>query len=309
MKPIISIIVPVYNSEEYLEKCIESILNQTFKSFELILVNDGSTDSSKEICDKYRDMDKRVITIHKQNEGQASARNYGLEIAQGEYIGFVDSDDWIEINMFEVLYNACIKEDADISIMGLRELNESKTYYFEYIPKSIELNEILKRAYPWNKLFKRSLFINHELKFTSGRYYEDLELIPKLFIESKKNAIVSKIGYNYLKRSDSTTNTKDKKILDLLWAYTEIKKYLISKNYYRQYEEEFKKSIKYLYSFYANILYSYPMKFVIRYSKEIVNYFEELDYSITKYEIMKFILIYLKKNLRVKVSAVVRKFI
>ena len=112
----ISIIVPVYNVEKYLEKCIKSILNQTFTDFELILVNDGSTDKSGVICDNYKNIDDRIIVIHKKNEGLSSARNSGLDIAKGRYIGFVDSDDYINNDMYHKLYEALIKNNSDISI-------------------------------------------------------------------------------------------------------------------------------------------------------------------------------------------------
>lgn len=121
MIPKISIIVPVYNVELFLHKCIISILSQTFKDFELILINDGSTDKSGEICDVYSQKDSRIKVIHKKNEGQSSARNKGLEIARGDYIGFVDSDDWIEQDMYKTLYESSIKANADIAVIGLEK--------------------------------------------------------------------------------------------------------------------------------------------------------------------------------------------
>jgi len=114
MNPKISIIVPVYKVEQYIHKCIDSILNQTLNDFELILVNDGSPDQCGQICDEYAKCDSRIKVIHKENGGQASARNMGLDIATGEYIGFVDSDDWIEPDMYEILYNECIINECEI---------------------------------------------------------------------------------------------------------------------------------------------------------------------------------------------------
>ena len=115
MSPKISIIVPVYKVEKYIHKCIDSILNQTFKDFELILVDDGSPDNCGKICDEYAKKDSRVIVIHKENGGLSSARNSGLDIARGDYIGFVDSDDYIENDMYELLYNLCEENNCDIS--------------------------------------------------------------------------------------------------------------------------------------------------------------------------------------------------
>ena len=113
LTPKISVIVPVYNVEKYLRKCIDSLTNQTLKDIEIILVNDGSTDNSGSIIDEYAKQDKRVIAIHKENGGQSSARNMGLDIAKGKYVGFIDSDDWIELDMYENMYLALVKGNAD----------------------------------------------------------------------------------------------------------------------------------------------------------------------------------------------------
>ena len=118
----ISIIVPVYNVESYLSNCIDSILNQTFKDFELILVNDGSTDKSLEICKHYKNMDDRIFIIDKKNGGLSSARNAGLDIIKGEYIGFVDSDDYIHPQMYELLYKQIIENEADISMCEFKKV-------------------------------------------------------------------------------------------------------------------------------------------------------------------------------------------
>lgn len=167
MEPQISIIVPVYNVADYLPKCIESILAQTFTDFELILINDGSPDKSPQICDHYASQDSRVRVIHKKNGGVSEARNCGLDIARGKYIGFADSDDWLAHDMFELLYNLSEKHDADISICGhyvvtddstepLYEYFEGEIIYsnVEGVQKIVEDVEI--QSYLWNKLFKES---------------------------------------------------------------------------------------------------------------------------------------------------------
>ncbi|MFR2551722.1 MAG: glycosyltransferase [Clostridioides difficile] len=124
--PKISIIVPVYNVEKYLEKCVRSILAQTFTDFELILVDDGSLDSSGAMCDQFAEQDQRVKVIHKENGGLSDARNAGIELATGEYLGFVDSDDYIADDMYELLYTNIVKEDADLSICGIYDVYEGK---------------------------------------------------------------------------------------------------------------------------------------------------------------------------------------
>lgn len=125
MKPLVSVIVPIYNVEKYLSKCIESIINQTLSNIEIILINDGSTDSSGVIADNYAKNDSRIKVIHKKNGGQGSARNIGIELASGEYIGFVDSDDWIDLDMYEKLYNAAMNSRASIAICNRKVLDEN----------------------------------------------------------------------------------------------------------------------------------------------------------------------------------------
>jgi glycosyltransferase involved in cell wall biosynthesis len=128
MPKALSIIVPVYNVERYLNKCLDSILNQTFKDFELILVNDGSRDKSGEICDRYEKVDKRIKVIHKDNGGLSSARNAGLNIAEGDYIAFVDSDDFIHYRMYEILINTAIKKKSDITMCKYMDAFEHEIY-------------------------------------------------------------------------------------------------------------------------------------------------------------------------------------
>lgn len=276
MVPKISIIVPVFNVEHYLEKCIESILSQTLEEFELILVNDGSSDRSGLICDYYRKRDTRIIVIHKENGGQSSARNVGIKLARGEYVGFVDSDDWIDSEMFRVLYDATIRDKSDIVISGIREINEKGNIIDEYVPFTITFSDILKRAYPCNKLFRRKLFNDNNFFFFEGRYYEDLELVPKLFIKSKKVTIINKAFYNYLKRTGSTTGSRDEKILDNLWAYVQLKQYLIVENLYELYKLEFEKGTSYFKRYFINIIYDYPSKFIISNLMTIIKEFNHL---------------------------------
>ncbi|UOR13783.1 glycosyltransferase family 2 protein [Halobacillus amylolyticus] len=274
--PKISIITPVFNVEEYVGKCIKSILNQSFKNFELILINDGSTDDSGTICDYYASLDNRIKVFHTKNKGQAAARNHGIKIARGEYIGFVDSDDWIERNMFSLLYNYCVINDSDISIIGVREINESGTCLSEYIPNNVTFHSILRRAYPWNKLFKKELFIRNKLFFKEGKYYEDLELIPKLFIKSQGISSITEVAYNYLKRGNSTTANRDGRILDNLWAYTEIKKFLMSEDIYSTYSKEFEKGVIYFRVFYINLLYDYSSSFLLKNSFRLITDFNKI---------------------------------
>lgn len=308
MKPKISIVVPVYNVECYIEKCIESILSQTFKEFEVILVNDGSTDKSGEICNKYKEKDRRVKVIHQKNKGQAMARNRAIKIAKGEYLGFVDSDDWIDINMYERLYYKCIEDELDLAVIGIREVDERNKCLNEYIPNNISLSEIIRRAYPCNKLFKKELFYKNNLFFKEGRYYEDLELIPKLFLKSHKVSYIEESSYNYLRRSNSTTNTRDERIIDNLLAYISLKEFMIGEGLYYKYNDEFNACIKYFKKYYLNMLYDYPSKFLIKNIKYIIIKFKELgENDLSPY--IKLILKHINFIIKRKILFLIRKMI
>ncbi|MBR9647298.1 glycosyltransferase family 2 protein [Clostridium tyrobutyricum] len=219
MKPIVSIIVPIYNVERYINKCIDSILSQTFKKFELILVDDGSPDSCGEMCDKYAKLDYRIKVIHKKNGGLSSARNAGIDIAQGKYIGFIDSDDWIKNDMYESLYKAIIKYDADISICDFIKFNENYDLSFKEdsrknieIWNNIEALEKLntdncgKIVIAWNKLYKKELW--SDIRFPEGRIHEDVFTMHKILFKANRVVNTNKILYGYLQRSSSIIGTK-----------------------------------------------------------------------------------------------------
>ena len=188
--PKISIIVPVYNVEKYLEKCVKSILNQTFTDFELILVDDGTPDSSGVICDQFAEKDERIKVIHKKNGGLSDARNTGIEVAKGEYIGFVDSDDYIAEDMYELLYTNIVNEEADLSICGIYDVYENKEAQkrirqymilnkFEAIKVILEAKIVSVHAV--NKLYKKELFTH--VRYPVGKITEDCS---SYFIYSRK---------------------------------------------------------------------------------------------------------------------------
>lgn len=230
MNPKISIIVPVYKVEKYINKCLDSILNQTFKDFELILVDDGSPDRCGEICDEYSKKDNRVVVIHKENGGQATARNAALDIAKGDYIGFVDSDDYIEPDMYELLYKMCIENKCDIS-------NCSSTIYFN---NKIKVNgghgliihnrkEAMKAVVEgflydeclWTKLIKRELF--NDLRIPVGIAYEDTAFTYKVINKANKVCCIGEPKYNYIKRENSTMDIAAKEIkTDSIKIYEEM---------------------------------------------------------------------------------------
>lgn len=215
-KCLISVIVPVYNVESYLEECIDSIINQTLDTFELILVNDGSTDKSPDICNEYAKKDNRIKVIHKENEGASSARNTGLDIANGKYISFIDSDDIIERTMFEEAINNMNKDNSDIYIFYGREchskLDISNKQLYNYY-EVITANECLYKLFNenvgeqvWNKVFKRKLWNN--IRFPVGKTAEDIDVLYKVIENSKLVTYDSKVLYYIRTRQGSVTRSK-----------------------------------------------------------------------------------------------------
>lgn len=217
MSDLISIIVPVYNMEKYLDRCMTSILNQTYENLEIILVDDGSTDNSPKLCDDYATKDSRIKVIHKENGGLSDARNAGLGIATGEYIGYVDSDDWIELDMYERMYKACADNNAELAICR---------YFREYDDKTVndgtskieilDRDEILriyitdKDGYMiynsvWSKLFKRELV--EGVLFPRGKNSEDIMYTTTAFCKLKKAVYIDTCLYHYvIDRKDSIMN-------------------------------------------------------------------------------------------------------
>lgn len=229
---LISVIVPVYNVSKYLRKCIDSILSQTYTNLEIILINDGSTDNCHEICDYYAGMDKRIKVIHKKNGGLSSARNCGLQIATGEYIGFVDSDDYINPSMYELLYCNLISSSADLSMCGYYH-----TYTDNEISNSNKINKIivtdakgaleillkgkLSTIMAWNKLYKKDIF--ESLVFPVGKTMEDAFIIVEIISFCKKVVVDTSPQYHYVHRSNSITSTPyDKSTIDIVDAYIHI---------------------------------------------------------------------------------------
>jgi len=221
--PLISIIIPIYKVEDYIRCCIDSILSQTYKNLEIILVDDGSPDNCGSVCEEYSLKDKRIKVIYKKNGGLSSARNAGLDIASGEYIGFVDSDDWIENDMYESLYNAIIFHKADISVCGryiasgnkITTISDSEKA--EVFTRCEALSELVLDEYSgmknfaWDKLYKKELFDN--VRYPEGKCYEDIFTTYKLFSLSNKIVDIKSPKYYYLMREDSIcgSNTPSKR--------------------------------------------------------------------------------------------------
>lgn len=228
-EPVITVVVPIYNVEKYLERCVDSILAQTFQDIEVILVDDGSPDNCAALCDEYARKDTRVRVIHKENGGLSDARNAGMDTAKGEYLCFIDSDDFIDPEMLQILYQLLTDNQADISICGVRNCFESGAY--EQCPDERQFvlsgEEALKQTLMGrelagticNKLIRRGLCREH--RFIKGRTYEDAFFMPELLLQAKTVAVTTKSFYNYWHRSGSiTTKPFTERNMDVVDAYS-----------------------------------------------------------------------------------------
>ena len=204
----ISVIIPVYNVEKYISQCLDSVCNQTYSDLEIVLVDDGSTDDSGEICDKYACQDKRIHVIHQENSGAAAAKNAGLQVASGEYISFVDSDDFLEPNAYRYMIQVMQTQGADIVQCSYRDVFKDHTK--EHVLKNMTLNQIdflalftedWTCALLWDKLYKRSLF--EGVSFETGHKIDDEYFTYRGIMNAKKIVRDSQIVYNYRKRASS----------------------------------------------------------------------------------------------------------
>lgn len=209
----ISVIIPVYKVEAYLPRCIDSVINQTYKNLEIILVDDGSPDKSGEICDKYAALDGRIKVIHKSNEGVAKARNDALDVATGDYIGFVDSDDWIEPDMYEFLMSILSKHDADISMCGETVYENGKAIYSDknndiQVLDQTDAKKLTVKGgsmgLVWNKLYKKEIIENIRFSSEYG-CSEDLMFAYQALGHTNKMVLVKQAKYNYFRREGGIT--------------------------------------------------------------------------------------------------------
>jgi len=223
---LISVIVPIYNVSEYVEKCIQSLISQTHRNLEIILVDDGSTDDSGAICDQYADRNQRICVYHKKNGGLSDARNYGIERANGSFFAFVDGDDWVHPQMYELLYKFLKKENADVVTCGFERKNPS------FAEKSVEMKDICYKVLTreqaladietplvvaWNKLYKKEIF--DVCRYPAGRLHEDEFVIHEIFWQCNKVVTLETPLYFYTDRETSIiARLTEKRINDALTA-------------------------------------------------------------------------------------------
>ena len=220
---LVSVIIPIYDVEKHLNRCVESVVNQTYKNLEIILVDDGSPDKCPEICDEWAMKDSRIKVIHKENGGISSARNAGLEVCSGEYIAFVDSDDWIELEMYSILIKAIKDNCAEMAIAGRYDVFESTDLKISgrcpevcgvYLPNEILPKMLLGQHYDsavWDKLYHSSLW--KVIRFPNGKIYEDVAIMYKVVLSCKKIVTVTNLLYNYYHREDSIVTSKFREAL------------------------------------------------------------------------------------------------
>ena len=232
----VSIIVPVYNMESRIRRCLDSLVNQTLKDIEIIIINDGSKDNSIKIIREYEKKYKNIVVIDRENKGISATRNEGIEKAKGEYIAFVDSDDYVDLDMYEILYNSVLENDSEIAICNYKIFNEvNDEIIYQNISTKCNINNLYdnpKMIYkidyaPWNKLYKRELW--NDLKFPIGLKYEDLEAVLKVFLLTKKVVYVNKYLYNYLDNPTGQTATVNKRVYDIFKILLNLKPVFIDK--------------------------------------------------------------------------------
>lgn len=212
----VSVIIPVYGVEQYLNPCVESLIHQTLKDIEIILVDDGSKDRCPEMCDEWAKKDSRIQVIHKKNGGLSDARNVGVKHANSNYVIFVDSDDYVELDMCEILYNAITTHKADMACSLVNEIkdNEIVGNRDEFKPRLLNSEEALYQLlsgkgitmYACGKIYKKELF--NDIEFPKGKVYEDAFTTPYLIDQSKSTYMMSTRLYNYVRRNDSITLSK-----------------------------------------------------------------------------------------------------
>lgn len=210
-QPKLSVIIPVYNAEKYLRRCLNSVLEQSFSNLEILCVNDGSTDASINILNEYAAKDSRIVIVSQKNAGQSAARNVGLSAASGEYIGFVDSDDWIDVDFYQNLYQSAYQNNSEVTQCGYRTVSTKKTKTYNYFPGISEAFcdklSALHKGFVVNKIYRRDFIQEHQLRFLEGLIFEDILFAVQAIYYAKMLNSISGGYYNYFSNPSSTVNS------------------------------------------------------------------------------------------------------
>ena len=291
----VSIIIPVYNVEKYLRECLDSAINQTLKDIEIICINDGSTDSSLEILREYQAKDDRITVIDKQNEGLSATRNLGINLAKGEYISFLDSDDFIDLDFCEKLYNAAVKYRADIACANLYRISEQKNYYIiKYYRHKCTQSPRLKYVYAkipqnnyvTNRIYERKKLIASKVRFEEGITFEDIEFSHKIIYYLRALVTVPGTKYNYRDNKYSIVNVpSDERKYDYKCAMNKALKFIQTNNILVPNLTAYRYDIKWEYSLFGIPVFTirkygdterfYMFGRIYIYQKKVVNYFVE----------------------------------
>ena len=238
--PKVSVIVPVYNVEKYVEKCLKSLVNQTMQEIEIIVVDDGSKDGSKSIVDNYiKKYPDKIKYLYKENGGLSSARNFGIPYANGEYIAFLDSDDYVEPTMYEEMYKLAKKDNADmVECDFIWEYPNKQKYDYGVVYNGKKEAIEKARVVAWNKLIKREIIENEKIEFPFGLRYEDVEFFYKLVPSLNKISFMKKYFIHYVQRENSIANTQNTKTKDIFKVLNNVIEFYKNKGYYEEYKEE-----------------------------------------------------------------------
>ena len=240
---LLTVIVPIYNMERYIKRCLDSLVNQSLRDFEVIIVNDGSTDKSKDIVMKYVDRyQKNIKFFEKENGGLSSSRNYGLKYATGKYVAFLDSDDYIEKNMYKEMINIALKENSDmVECDYVWEYENGKTKIDKRRNYKNKKDMLKKpRVVAWNKLIKREIIENNNIRFPEGKIYEDIEFFFLLIPYINKISYIPKPFIHYIQRKESISNTQNKNVEDIFDILNHIDDYYKNNEIYDDYKKELK---------------------------------------------------------------------
>jgi len=244
----ISVIVPAYNVSLYVDKCLNSLVNQTLKDIEIIVINDCSTDNTKEILDKYKLKYKNISIINNTiNKGIGYNRNLGIEKAKGKYVSFIDGDDYVEKDYLEKMYDFCEKNDLDICVCDIKKINDKDEFlsydkdikYFDISNLKDNPDLLLNiNMGPTNKLFHNRLFNDKEARFDEILKYEDIALLPRLIMNSNKIGKINDVSYNYVIHKNSETTTMNEKVFDIIEVMKKVNGYLFKYDYYELVKNE-----------------------------------------------------------------------
>lgn len=244
--PKVSIVVPVYNVEKYIKKCMDSLVNQTLQDIEIIAVNDGSTDDSINILNEYKKRFPNIIKVHsKTNGGLSDARNFGMKYATGEYIAFVDSDDYVEIDMYEKMYNKAKEEDSDmVECDFIWEFPNKKKIDRGVVYRNKNEMIVYARVVAWNKLIRKKIIDEIHIEYPKGLRYEDIEFFYKMVPYYKKVSFVKEPLVHYIQRSDSISNVQNSRTSEIFTVLDNVI------TYYRKNEifEEYRNELEYTYA-------------------------------------------------------------